>query len=205
MFTLPSQGLNTLKLISANRVLVASCFLKSPRPCCAGKYPRGKPFLVPWIGLFVPALGGQRLPCDAMQPGTQWGRGGTGLPWGPARRRGPGLAPSRPGPAAAAGEGAAPGPARERPQQEVGARRRRRRFPAGAGLSWERRCPTGRARWVVERDGARGATAALGRLWARIYILRCGSAPSCLSKIAGTVTNTLQVKQAGGGDNLKAL
>lgn len=143
MFTLPSLGLNTLKLISANKVLVASCFLKSLKPCCAVKYPGIKPF-----GLFARPRG-QRLPCGAMRCSA----GGEGA-------AGPGLAVSRPGPAATARGRRCPGGGRPRPgpgaaaHQEVGAWRR---LPAGAGLSRPPRCPAGRARWVAERDGARGA------------------------------------------------
>lgn len=143
MFTLPSLGLNTLKLISANKVLVASCFLEKPETVLCRKIPGDKT-----LRAVCPARG-QRLPCGAMRCSA----GGEGA-------AGPGLAVSRPGPAATARGRRCPGGGRPRPgpgaaaHQEVGAWRR---LPAGAGLSWPPRCPAGRARWVAERDGARGA------------------------------------------------
>ncbi|XP_038010558.1 protein Aster-C isoform X3 [Motacilla alba alba] len=131
MFTLPSLGLNTLKLISANRVLVASCFLKSPKPCCAGKYPRKKPFLVSRVGLFVPALGGSGSRAMRCSAGiSQRGRGGRGIPVGPGPAATAEIGSVPPGPAAAAREGAAPAPA---PAPARAGGRPWRRRPAGSG------------------------------------------------------------------------
>ncbi|XP_063275954.1 protein Aster-C-like isoform X4 [Prinia subflava] len=92
----------------------------------------------------------------------------------------------------AAGEGAAPGKALPRPgpgaaaQQEVGARRHRRRLPAGAELSRRRH-----SRCQVGRGAGRGAGSAGAAAGAHLHPA-CGSAPPRLAKIAGTVTNTPQ-------------
>lgn len=140
-----------------------------------------------------------------------------GPPWGAAQRRRPRWAQSRPGPAAAAGEGAVPVRAGGRPwsglgaaaQQEVGARRRRLpEAPGGNGAVPGAALPggtrqvgqgTGRGAGSARSPGSAGAAAG------EHLHPACGSAPPRLSKIAGTVTNTLQVKQSGGEDRLKAL
>lgn len=214
MFTLPSLGLNTLKTISANRVPVASCFLKSPKPCRAGKYSREKSFLVSRVGLFVPALGGS---------GSRAMRCSTGIP---QRGRGDSGIPAEPGPAAAAAEIGSvppqagggsrgrrcpgPGPAR------AGGRPRRRRpagsgsaaaAPGGSGAGPGAALPRGTrqvGRGAVRGAGSAGNPGSAGAAAGTNLHPECGSAPPCLSKIAGAVTNTLQVKQAGGEDHLKA-
>lgn len=141
MFTLPSLGLNTLKLISANKVLVASCFLEKPETVLCRKIPGDKT-----LRAVCPAPeAAAPVRCGAVRGA----RGQRGRDWpcpAPGRRREP-------------GEGAAPaegGPGRAPAPPPI------RKWELGGGSRRERGCPgpraaQGRARWVAERDGARGA------------------------------------------------